>query len=265
VNDDRVNSRFYSDHTCFSLTSLSSRDSIQDGAWYIPSYLLSHFWWEGLLCSYGSKEQGVQRQRWTDAYKGGETQSRQEGGMSAASRARESHCCFSDEEFLSQAGTGWGSPASPQITHTRHLPGHTSCSIRRNQPDPQTQCHEETSAALAVWQVHAFTLRLGAQFQAELVEEKSWAQNWLSHRSFINDKTGWRCINEMIIQAHLFSHLTVLSHSHIFLFYIHSLFWEFSTWKWGYDGARSGQGGGVGKWSCPFSSRMFGIEGFVLF
>ena len=126
--------------------------------------------------------------------------------MRAASRARESHCCFSDE-----GGTGWGSPASPQTTPTCHLPGHTSCSIRRNQPDLQ-----EASAALAVWQVHAFTLSLGAQLQAELMAERSWAQNWSSHRSSINDEAGWRYINEMIAQAHLFSHLTVLSHSFIF-------------------------------------------------
>lgn len=61
----------------------------------------------------------------------------------------------------------------PPKSPTRHLPGHTSCSIRRNQPDPQTQCHEEASAARAVWQVHAFTLRLGAQLQAELTAERS--------------------------------------------------------------------------------------------
>ena len=61
--------------------------------------------------------------------------------------------------------------ASPQITHTCHLPVHTSCSIRRNQPDPQT-VPRGGPAALAVWQVHAFTLRLGAQLQAELTEEE---------------------------------------------------------------------------------------------
>ena len=67
----------------------------------------------------------------------------------------------------------------------------------------------------------------------------------------------------MITRARLFSRLTVLSHSHIFLFYTHSLL---SSQPGSGDMMELGRAGvGAGRWSCPFSSRMFGSEVFVLF
>lgn len=136
--DDWLNSRFYSDRTCFYLMSFCW-DSVQVAIWHGTCHhisLVTLVSREGLLCSYGSTWRSPETEtsmscrdaRMTTLAKVGKPSLDERLGMWAASRAEESLCCFSDKEFLSQGDTDWGGIACPQITHTHHLPGHISCS-----------------------------------------------------------------------------------------------------------------------------------------